>query len=110
MKRAYAYLAILLLAACVAMEAPKSFNDKLAYGYASVAASRNTAASLLERGRITKAQAVQVQALADQARTGLDLARGTAAKGDAKTADGQLELALSVLTRLEAYLQAQEKK
>lgn len=110
MKRAYAYLALLLLAACVSMEAPKTFNDRLAYGYASVAASRNTAAAMLERGRISKSQAVQVQALADQARTGLDLARGTQAKGDTQTAQGQLELALSVLTRLEAYLNAQEAK
>jgi hypothetical protein len=95
---------------CVSMEAPKTFNERLAYGYASVATARNTAASMLERKRISKESAVQVQALADQARTGLDLARGTAGKGDILTAEGQLTLALDVLTRLEAYLRTQEAK
>jgi ABC-type branched-subunit amino acid transport system ATPase component len=101
----YAYALLLLaLVACAAIEAPKSFNDRLAYGYASVAASRNTAASMLERGRITKDEAKQVQALADQSRAGLDIARGMAGKGDIKGAEGQLQLALTVLTQVEAYL------
>ena len=89
---------------CVSMEAPKTFSDRLAYGYASVAAARNTAAGLLERKRITKAQAQDFQASADQARTALDLARATAGKGDVSTAQKQLDLALAVLTALEAKL------
>lgn len=108
MKRAYAYLAILLLAACVAMEAPKSFNDRLAYGYAALASVRNNAAGLLERGRISKDEGRAVQGLADQARTALDLARGTAGKGDLATAQGQLDTALSILTQLEARLKASQ--
>jgi hypothetical protein len=48
-----AFLLVLALAACAAIEAPKTFNERLAYGYASVAASRNTAASMLERQRIS---------------------------------------------------------
>jgi hypothetical protein len=47
-----------------------------------------------------------VQSLADQVRLGLDTARGTALTGDTKTAQGQLDLALSGLTALEAYLRA----
>lgn len=101
-------LLMLMLAACVSLEAPKSFNDKLAYGYGSVSATRNTAAALLERKRISKDDAIQVQALADQARTGLDAARGTASSGDLATAQGQLQLALDVLTKLEAYLATKE--
>jgi hypothetical protein len=101
----YAYALLLLaLVACAAIEAPKTFNERLAYGYASVAASRNTAASMLERGRISKEEGKQVQALADQARASLDIAKGLAGKGDIKGAEGQLQLALTVLTQLEAYL------
>lgn len=99
---------LIVLPGCVSMEAPKSFNDRLAYGYASVAAVRDTAASLLERKRISIEDAKQVQALADQARTALDLARGNALKGDLKTAEGQLTLALDVLTRVETFLRAKE--
>lgn len=106
--RYFAAILLLLGAACASIEAPKSFNDRLAYGYASVAASRNTAASMLERGRISKDEGRQVQALADRARTGLDLARGFAGKGDTKTAEGQLALALSVLTQLETYLKGKQ--
>jgi hypothetical protein len=95
---------LMLATSCVSMEAPKSFNDRLAYAYSSVAATRNTTAALLERKRISKADAIQIQALADQARTGLDLSRGTAASGDLATAQGQLQLALDVLTKIEAYL------
>ena len=89
---------------CVSMETPKTFNERLAYGYASVAASRNTAAGLLERKRITAQQGKEVQALADNARTLLDGARATMGKGDVKTAEGQLQLALDLLIALETKL------
>jgi hypothetical protein len=104
-----AFLAALLLAACVSMEAPKSFNERLAYGYAGVSASRATAAAMLDRGRISVAEAREAQALADQSRTALDLARGTYSSGDIKTAEGQLQLALTVLTSLEGYLKSKEQ-
>lgn len=94
----------LLLAACVAMEAPRSFNERLAYGYASVAASADTAASMVERGRLTKEQGKQALSLVDQATAALDLSRAAYSKGDISTAQGQLDLALTVLTRLEAFL------
>ena len=101
---------ILLLAACVAMEAPKTFNERLAYGYASVAAAADTASSMVERGRLTKEQGRQALSLVDQARTALDASGAFYAKGDIGTAQGQLELALSVLVQLESYLKAQEGK
>lgn len=111
------YAALLTLAAafivatlpgCVSLEAPKSFNEKLAYGYASVAASRATAASMLERKRITVEEAQKAQALANQSRTALDLAKGTYATGDVSTAQGQLDLALTVVTNLEAFLKGKQ--
>ena len=95
---------VAILPGCVSMEAPKTFSDRLAYGYASVAASRNSAAAMLERKRISKEEAGQIQSTADQARTALDLARATAGKGDVSTAQKQLDLALAVLTALEARL------
>jgi predicted negative regulator of RcsB-dependent stress response len=97
----------LVILGCQAIEAPKSFNERLAYGYASVAASRNTAASMVERGRITKDEGKKVQALADQARAALELSKGLFDKGDLRGAEGQLNLALTVLTQLEAYLKGQ---
>ena len=105
-KYLYAFL-LLTLVACVSMEAPRSFNERLAYGYGTLAAMRNTAASMLERGRITKEDGKKVQALADQARAALDVAQGVQDK-DIKTAEDQLQLALTVLTQLEAFLKAKE--
>jgi hypothetical protein len=104
------FLMVLALAACAAIEAPKTFNERLAYGYASVAASRNTAASMVERGRISKDEGKKVQALADQARAALELSKGLFDKGDLRGAEGQLQLALTVLTQLEAYLKSTESK
>jgi hypothetical protein len=105
-----AFLLVLALAACAAIEAPKTFNERLAYGYASVAASRNTAASMVERGRISQDEGKKVQALADQARAALELSKGLFDKGDLRGAEGQLQLALTVLTQLEAYLKSTESK
>lgn len=107
----YGYVLLLLLVvACASMESPKSLSDRIAYGYASVAASRNTAASMLERGRITKEEGKQAQALADQARAGLDVARSMAGKGDTQGAQKNLQLALDVLVGLETYLKSREAK
>ena len=99
-----ALVLVVSMPGCVSLEAPKTFKERMAYGYASVAASRNTAAGLLERKRLTREEAVQIQATADQARTALDLARASAGKGDVSTAQKQLDLALAVLTALEARL------
>lgn len=96
---------ILLLAACVAMEGARSFDERAAYAIGAIAAARDTAASMLERGRLTKEQGREVQSLADRARAGVDLATATYDKGDISGAEGQLALALSVLTALETYLQ-----
>lgn len=101
---------LICLPGCTTMEAPKTFNDRVAYGYASIAAARNTAAGMIERKRLTKAQAVEVQKLADNARGLLDAARATYAGGDIKTAEGQLALALDILTALETRLKTLEAK
>jgi hypothetical protein len=103
-----AVIAASMIPGCVSLEAPKSFNERLAYAYGGVSASRATAGALLERGRISVDEARNAQALADQSRTALDLARGAAGRGDMTTADGQLQLALTVLTSLEKFLKEKQ--
>lgn len=96
-----------MLPGCVSLEAPKSMNERLAYAFASLAAARNTAASMVERGRITPAQGQEAQTIANHARTLLDGSRTALASGDMQTAEGQLKLALDLLTALETRLKAE---
>lgn len=103
------YTLLLMLTACVSLEAPKSFNDRLVYAYTAVTAARDTSTALLERKRISKDQAVNLLELANQARASLDIARGAFSTGDVATAEGQLTLATTILTQLEAFLQARAK-
>jgi hypothetical protein len=92
---------VLLLSACASLTAPQTFEQRLAYGYGSVTAVRQTAADLLVRDRITVAQAEYVQEKADQARQYLDLAKGAPDPGKAQD---NLQLALTILTALESTL------
>lgn len=106
--RLYRYAAILiLLAGCASLglEPAKTFDQQLAYSYAQVASIRTSAANALTTGVIKVEDAKQVQALADQARAGLDAARAAQGIGDTQTALGRLQLANSILTQLAAYLQ-----
>ena len=99
---------VLLFFGCTALGlAPaKSFDQQLAYGYSTVASIRQSAANALTTGVIKVEDAEQVQKLADQARAGLDVARGASFKGDMTTAVGQLQLANNVLTQLAVFLQS----
>jgi len=99
-----------LVGACATLTAPRNVDDSIAYGYSQVAAARGTAAALLDRGAITAADARRAQVQADQARAALDAARAARGAGDLDGAQGQLTLALSILTQLETYLKAQEAK
>lgn len=109
MKRAYvAFYAVLLVAltACgtLGLETPKTFNERLAAGYTTVTAARDTAATLLTSGKITAADAQQVQNQCDNARSGLDIARSIHAS-DPPAGDAKLTAILAGLTALQAYLQ-----
>lgn len=103
----YAIFLFLLLSACasVGLEQARSFDQNVAYGYSTLASVRTSAANALNSGLIKVEDAKQVQALADQARTGLDAARGAWLEGDTKTALGRLQLANSILTQLAVFLQ-----
>lgn len=110
--RALSILFIALLVGCaqLGLAPAKSFDDRVAYAYTSVASVRQSTANALNAGLIKVEDAKQVQALADQARAGLDASRGAWVVGDTKTALGRLELANSVLTQLAVYLQARGVK
>lgn len=105
--RALAFFLIALLVGCASLglTPPKSFNDRVAYAYTTVESLRNSTTNALNSGLIKVEDAKQVQALADQARAGLDASRGAWVVGDTKTALGRLELANSILTQLAVYLQ-----
>lgn len=104
----YAALGLLLfVAACaqLGLTAPKSFEEKLAVGYATVTQVRTSAATLVTARKISPDDAQNVQAQADNARTGLDIARRLGAvSGDAKLV--QVMAGLSLLTD---YLKFKEK-
>jgi hypothetical protein len=104
------FLSTLFLAGCVSMEKPTSFTDQLVYASKSIEAVTDTASSMYERGRLTKEQGREALAMIDQATAALDLARASQGKGDITTAQGQLNLALTLLTQIETYLKAQEAK
>lgn len=102
----------LLLFGCesLGLAPAKTFDQQLAYGYSTVASIRQSAANALTTKTIKVEDAEQVQKLADQARAGLDAARGANVRGDTSTAIGQLQLANSVLTQLAVFLQSKGVK
>jgi phage terminase large subunit-like protein len=100
------YAAILvLLTACATLgvSSPQTFNEKLAAGYSTVTASRDTTATLLTSGKLTAADAQNVQQQLDNARTGLDLARQVHAT-DPAAGDAKIDAVVTALTALQAYL------
>lgn len=102
---AFYALVFAMLTACATLgvEAPKTFNERLAAAYTMVTAARDTTATLLTSGKVSAAEAQNIQQQLDNARTGLDLARqvhGTSPPaGDAK-----LDAIVTGLTALQAYL------
>lgn len=94
-----------MLTACSALgvATPQTFNQKLAAGYVTVTGVRNTTATLLTANKITAADAGNVQQQADNARTGLDLARQIHATNP-PAGDAKLDAVVTGLSALEAYL------
>lgn len=105
----YALILITLTAcATLGLEAPKTFNERLAAGYTTVTGVRNATADLLTVNKITKADASNVEQQADNARTGLDLARQIHATNP-PAGDAKLDAVVTGLTALQAYLQTRTK-
>jgi len=91
------------------LQSPRGLGDSIAYGYSTLAAVRNTAATELKADVITVAEAQDVQKQADQVRAVLDAAKTAYTAGDVTTAQGKLAVATSALTALQTYLQNKMK-
>jgi hypothetical protein len=87
-----------------------SIEEKIAYGYSSIASIRSTTADLLTAKRIQVEDAKMVQAMADNARTSLDIAKGAVQNGRPKDAQAALNLATKVLVELQVFLTEKEQK
>jgi len=109
MKVSAAALLLLYLTACanLGLVTPQSFSERLATGYTSVSTVRSTATALLAAKRISVGDATNVQASADNARAGLDIARDIHATEPA-AADARLTSVITALTALSTYLEARK--
>jgi hypothetical protein len=113
-------LSLLLFVGCASLglQTADTFNQKLAYSYGQVTAARKGALAVInakcpdEAAMQTDAckSAVKdgqhVQAMADEARQGLDAAKGYAMAGNLTAASTQLQLESAALTALQTYLSA----
>ena len=91
------------------LSTPETFNQRLIASYGTVTSVRQAATTLLQAGRITVDDAVQIQNQANNARAGLDVARSLG-RTDPKAGEDKLNAVRIGLTALEAYLIAKEKK
>jgi hypothetical protein len=100
----------MILASCATLGLPQAdtFNKRLAAGYTTVTGVRNTADTLLTSNKITADDAQNVQAQADNGRTGLDLARQIHATNP-PAGDAKLDAVVTGLSALEAYLRTRGK-
>lgn len=119
----YLVLALLLSGcASLGLQPADTFNQKLAYSYGQVTAARKGALSVVNASCPTPgtygtdpckaaiADAKHIQDMADEARKGLDLAKGYAAAGNLQQANVQLQLESVALTALQTYLLAKGVK
>lgn len=99
----------LMLAGCaqLGLAPAETFNQRLAVGYSTVTAVRQSATTLLVAKKITAEDAQNVQRQADNARAGLDIARGLE-KTDPTAANAKLLAVRTALTALQAYLVSKE--
>jgi len=97
-------LILVALAGCANFAAPRGLDDRLAYAYATHTAVLQAAATSVEMGDLSPDQGEEILELADRSRRLLDAARFALNAGDPRTAEGQLDLALGILTELQAYL------
>lgn len=104
-----AVAALALLTACSVFGLPqaKSFSDRLAVGYNTVIAVRETNTALVSSSLISADDAQNVQDQADTARAGLDIA-SSLRDVDQTAADARLRASLQILSALEAYLRSRQ--
>jgi len=100
-----AFLLVMLVSACstFGVPTPQTFNQNLAVSIAANTSVRETATTLLQAGKISAIDAQNIQAQADVAREGLNVAR-TLSGTDLASAQGRLEATTAALKALQAYL------
>ena len=108
MRRGYAVLCLCLqalLSGCAAIwvSTPQTFDERLADGIAAVSAVRTTTTALFREGQISAEDAQQVQSRADNAREGLDVAKGLHAT-DPDAGNVRLTAVGAALQDLQTYL------
>jgi hypothetical protein len=111
-------LAVAVGCAALGLQTAETFNQKLAYSYGQVTAARKGATSVINASCPTPekfasaackeavADGNHIQSMADEARKGLDLAKGYAAAGNLQQANVQLQLESAALSALQTYLLA----
>lgn len=104
MRAAIVFAVALLVAGCLPIVQPDTYQQRLAYAAGSVSASRATCADHYLRGSMTKANAEKCLTLTDQAFATIEAARATPG------GETQLQTALAILLQVEALLQSQEKR
>ena len=99
------FMALVLLSGCASLGLPtaKTFNERAAVAYGTVTSVRTTTLALLQAGKITAADAGNVQKQADNAREAIDLARSVADTNPG-AADTKLAAAVTILNVLNTYL------
>lgn len=93
---------LLALTACAGVPT-QTFNEKLLVGYATVTSVVQTDSTLYSQGVISKADAQNVEARADNIKQALDIAQSTYAV-DQATGGNKLLDAVTALTSLQTYL------
>lgn len=100
-----AFLPVLILTACASLglTKPTTFNQQAATAYGAATSILQTADTLLKAGKITSADAANVEAQADNLKAGIDIARVTYAT-DQATAGNKLAATLTAIQALTQYL------
>jgi hypothetical protein len=96
-------LALLIGCASIGFTPARSFDDRLAYAYATHTAVVEVIASAAQSAQLTPPEARQAANLAEQARQVLDGAKALESI-DASAAAAKLTLGVAVLTQLQTYL------
>jgi hypothetical protein len=100
-------MALVVGCAQLGVPSPQTMSEKVAVAISTVTAVRQTATTLLAAKKISVEDAQNVQAQADTARAGVEVARQMAATDPAGAAT-KLQTATTILTALQAYLTAKE--
>lgn len=109
MKRLFLVLCLAVLSACaqLGLQAPETFNERLAVGVSSVTQVRLTAANLLNQKTISKEDAENVMKQTDMASDALRIARSVSVT-DPAAADAKLRATVAALTALQTYLASKQ--